>query len=225
MLSLLLFFVACATSKPPKANLEALLQPRSMEQRQAPDQFRVLLSTTKGDLLLEIYREWAPLGVDRFHHLVSIGYYQNIAFFRAINGFMIQFGIHGNPEINAVWQSNRIKDDPVQSSNTTGVISFASAGPNTRTVQLFINTQDNSTLDRMGFAPFGKVIDMTPDTPGMEVLRSIYTGYGEGAPRGQGPSQGLLQSQGDAHLKKFPKLDYIHFARICKPFTAQNPCP
>ena len=224
MFYLLLCIFSCTTKAPP-ANTAALLQPNSVEAQQAPDQFRVLFTTTKGELLLEVYREWAPIGVDRFHHLVSIGYYRNIAFFRAIKGFMTQFGIHGNPEINAIWKRNRIQDDPVRGSNTAGIISFASAGPNTRTVQLFINTVDNPNLDQYGFAPFGKVIDMAPDKPGMEVLLSIHTGYGEGAPRGKGPSQALLQSQGDEHLKEFPDLDYIHFARICKPFTAQNPCP
>ena len=144
MFSLLFFIFSCTTKAPP-ANVEALLQPNSVEPQQAPDQFRVLFTTTKGELLLEVYREWAPIGVDRFHHLVSIGYYRNIAFFRAIKGFMTQFGIHGNPEINAIWKRNRIQDDPVRGSNTAGIISFASAGPNTRTVQLFINTMDTAS--------------------------------------------------------------------------------
>ena len=175
--------------------------------------------------MLEINREWSPIGVDRFYHLVSIGYYQDIAFFRAIKGFMVQFGIHSNPKVNAAWKGNPILDEPVKASNTTGTVSFAKGGPNTRTTQLFINTKDNKNLDAMGFVPLGTVLDMEPNISGLDLVKSLYTGYGEGGPRGKGPNQMYLQQQGKAYLKQFPKLDYILSTRICKKETPQNPCP
>lgn len=197
---------------PPKiaAPHPALLNP-ALANSKAPEQFKVKFETTKGDIVLAVNRTWAPLGADRFYNLVKIGYYNNVAFFRVIDGFMAQFGIHGDPKVNEKWESARIQDDPVKESNIRGAISFATAGPGTRTTQLFINYGDNSQLDSRGFAPFGKVIQ------GMEVVDALYKGYGEGAPRGGGPSQGLIQSQGNSYLQaQFPKLDYIKRASLMK---------
>jgi peptidyl-prolyl cis-trans isomerase A (cyclophilin A) len=175
----------------------------------APDQFKVRLTTTKGDIVIQVNRAWAPRGADRFYNLVKVGYFTDIAFFRVIKGFMVQFGIHGNPDIATMWKSANIQDDPVTQSNARGTITFATAGPNTRTTQLFINFGDNSGLDRQGFSPFGRVVE------GMSVVDSIYDGYGEGAPRGRGPNQGLIQTQGNKYLKaQYPNLDYIKNARI-----------
>ncbi len=176
----------------------------------APQNFAVKLETPKGDIVIDVHREWAPIGADRFHELVTGGYFKDVAFFRVIAGFMAQTGISGDPSVNSTWRSKRIKDDPVKQSNTEGMVTFATSGPNSRTTQFFINFGDNSRLDRMGFAPFGKVRDMKP-------VNALYAGYGEGAPRGKGPSQGRIQREGNAYLKKdFPELDYITRATILK---------
>jgi len=190
---------------------EALMNPSKLTEK-APETFKAKLTTTKGDIVVEVHRAWAPNGVDRFYNLVKAGYYTDIAFFRVIQQprpFMAQFGISGDPKLNTVWRAARIDDDPVKETNTRGRITFATAGPNTRTTQLFINYGDNSNLDRMGFAPFGEVVS------GMDVVDSLYGGYGEGAPRGRGPDQGQFQAKGNAYLKaNFPELDYLKSATI-----------
>lgn len=175
----------------------------------APETFKVKFETTKGDFTIEVTRALAPNGADRFYNLVRSGYFKDVAFFRVIRGFMCQFGIHGDPKVASVWRAAQIPDDPVKASNTRGAVTFATAGPNTRTTQLFINFGDNSGLDRQGFSPFGKVAE------GMEVVDKINGEYGEGAPRGRGPDQGRIQTEGNAYLKKdFPNLDYIKSANI-----------
>jgi peptidyl-prolyl cis-trans isomerase A (cyclophilin A) len=171
---------------------------------QAPDSFKAVFNTTKGSFTIEVTRSLAPNGADRFYNLAKSGFFTDIAFFRVIPGFMCQFGIHGDPAVSAKWRDANIQDDPVKGSNTRGAITFATAGPNTRTTQLFINFGDNTGLDAQGFAPFGKVVD------GMTVVDKINGEYGEGAPSGAGPDQGRVQSEGNAYLKKdFPHLDYI----------------
>lgn len=153
---------------------------------------------------MEVNRAWAPLGADRFYNLAKNGFFDEARFFRAIKGFMVQFGIHGDPAVAAVWRNARIQDDPVKESNKRGTVTFATSGPNSRTTQLFINFKDNTMLDGMGFAPFGRVIS------GMDVVDSLNTEYGEGAPGGRGPAQGRIQSEGNAYLQRdFPNLDYI----------------
>jgi len=175
---------------------------------QAPDQYTVELDTTKGPILIDVRREWAPHGADRFYELVQNGYYNDVAFFRVISGFMAQVGISGDPALNTEWREKRIPDDPVKASNARGIATFATSGPNSRTTQVFINFSDNSRLDGMGFAPFGKIKDMT-------TVDALYNGYGEGAPRGRGPDQGRMQSEGNAYLREsFPKLDYIKSAKV-----------
>ena len=175
----------------------------------APDSFKVKFETTKGNFTVEVTRSLAPNGADRFYNLVRSGYFKDLAFFRVIQGFMCQFGIHGDPKVSAAWRSAQIPDDPVKGSNTRGAITFATAGPNTRTTQLFINFGNNANLDSMGFSPFGKV------TEGMDVVDKINNEYGEGAPRGRGPDQGRVQNEGNAYLKKsFPNLDYIKAASV-----------
>lgn len=190
--------------------LAALKDPAKLTAN-APAKFKVKFTTSKGDFVIEATRDSAPNGVDRFYNLVKAGYFTDVRFFRAIAGFMVQFGIHGSPLVNTIWREARIKDDPVKESNKRGTITFATAGPDTRTTQLFINFRDNTQLDGMGFSPFGKVIK------GMEVVDKLHTGYGEGAPSGRGPHQGRLQSEGNEYLKKdFPELDYIKSAKIEK---------
>ncbi|OGS12363.1 MAG: peptidylprolyl isomerase [Elusimicrobia bacterium RIFOXYA2_FULL_58_8] len=188
--------------------MEAFKNPSKLTET-APATFKAKFTTTKGDFTLEVTRDWAPQGADRFYNLVKNGFFKDVAFFRVIAGFMVQFGIHGEPAVSAAWRPASIKDDPVKQSNAKGYISYAMAGPNTRTTQFFINYGNNARLDGMGFSPFGKVIE------GMAVVDSIYSGYGEGAPGGMGPDQGLVQAQGNKYLKaEFPKLDYILSASV-----------
>jgi peptidyl-prolyl cis-trans isomerase A (cyclophilin A) len=195
----------------PAGDKSALLDPSKATEK-APDVYKVKFTTTKGDFTVEVHRPWAPNGADRLYNLVRIGYYKDVAFFRVIKGFMVQFGIHGDPAVNTVWRQAHIPDDPPHvQSNTRGMVTFATAGPNTRTVQLFINYADNTRLDDMGFAPIGKVVQ------GMDVVDNIEGQYGEGAPMGAGPSQGRVQAEGNTYLKaEFPKLDYIKSASIEK---------
>ena len=175
----------------------------------SPESFKVKFETTKGNFTVEVTRSLSPNGADRFYNLVRSGYFKDVAFFRVIPGFMCQFGIHGDPKISAAWRKAQIPDDPVKGSNTRGSITFATGGPNTRTTQLFISFGDNSRLDSTGFSPFGKV------TEGMDVVDKINGEYGEGAPRGRGPDQGRVQTEGNAYLKKdFPNLDYIKSATV-----------
>ena len=188
----------------------ALLDPSRATER-APDTFRVRFETTKGPFVVEVTRGWAPRGADRFYNLVRAGYYDDVAFFRVIEGFMVQFGIHGDPRVNAVWREARIPDDPVTQSNRRGMVTYAMAGPDTRTTQLFINFRDNKGLDSQGFAPFGGVVE------GLAVVDSLYSGYGEGAPRGMGPDQGRAQAEGNAYLRgSFPRMDFVRTARVVK---------
>jgi peptidyl-prolyl cis-trans isomerase A (cyclophilin A) len=175
----------------------------------APATYKAKFVTTQGEFVIEVQRELAPNGADRFYNLVKHGFYDDTAFFRVVEGFMVQFGISGNPTLNSVWRSARIPDDPVKEKNMRGMITFATSGPNSRTTQLFINFADNLNLDHMGFAPFGKVVS------GMDVVDKLYKGYGEGAPGGAGPNQGLIQTKGNEYLKaEFPKLDYTQRATI-----------
>jgi peptidyl-prolyl cis-trans isomerase A (cyclophilin A) len=200
-----------ATAPAPKVGSTAdLTQPSTLNET-APETFRAKFETSKGAVTIEVVRANAPLGADRFYNLVKSGYFKDIAFFRVIPGFMAQFGIHGDPKVAAAWRPARIQDDPVKSGNARGAISFAMAGPNTRTTQFFINLVNNSRLDGMGFSSFGKVVE------GMDVVDKINGEYGEGAPRGRGPDQGRVQSEGNGYLKKdFPNLDYIVSASVVK---------
>jgi len=194
--------------KETKKDMQTLLNPSKANEK-SPETFKVKFKTTKGDFTVDVTRAWAPLGADRFYNLAKIGYFTDLAFFRVISGFMVQFGIHGDPAVSAKWREAGIADDVPNQSNLKGYITYAMAGPDTRTTQLFINYGDNSRLDSMNFAPFGKV------TKGMEVVESVYSGYGEGAPSGMGPEQGRAQMQGNEYLKKdFPKLDYIISASL-----------
>ena len=171
--------------------------------------FQVKFETSKGDFVVEVHPDWAPQGAERFKELIEAKFFDECRFFRCIDGFMVQFGINGDPAVSAKWREKRIPDDPVKESNERGMITFATSGKNSRTTQVFINFGNNSGLDSQGFSPFGKVVT------GMEVVDSLYKGYGEGAPNGRGPSQGRIQSEGNDYLiSQFPKLDHITQARI-----------
>ena len=176
---------------------------------QAPPVYKAKFDTSKGIVVIEVHRDWSPNGADRFYNLVKHGFYDNVRFFRVLSGFMAQFGISGDPKLSAKWREARIKDDPVRQSNRRGFITYAMAGPDTRTSQLFINFGDNSALDRQGFPPFGRVVS------GMNVVDALNDEYGEGAPRGRGPDQFRIQSEGNAYLMRdFGRLDYVKKATI-----------
>ncbi len=180
-----------------------------MADNETAAKYRVRFETTKGPVVIQVHRDWAPLGADRFRNLVEAGYYSDVAFFRVLPGFVAQFGISGDPGLSSQWRERAIKDDPSGKSNARGTITFAMAGPNTRTTQLFINYGDNGRLNGMGFSPFAEVVE------GMEHIDALYSGYGEGAPHGRGPDQGRLHREGNAYLRAdFPKLDYLVSASI-----------
>jgi peptidyl-prolyl cis-trans isomerase A (cyclophilin A) len=192
------------------ASAQNLSNPAALRE-QAPPVYKAKFDTTNGAFVIEVHRDWAPNGADRFYNLVKNGFYDNVRFFRVISGFMVQFGIHGDPKVSAPWREAQLKDDPVKQSNKRGYITYAMAGPNTRTSQVFINFGDNASLDSQGFSPFGRVVT------GMEVVDKLNAEYGEGAPRGRGPDQSRMQMEGNAYLTKdFGRLDYVKKATIEK---------
>src|SRR6266481_5395766 len=182
----------------------ALLNPASLKAK-SPDIFKAQFTTTKGDFIVEVHRDWAPIGADRFYNLVKNGFYNDASFFRVVPGFVAQFGMSASPAVNKAWQNASIKDDKVTVGNKRGNLVFAAMQiPNSRTTQIFINFKDNVALDTQGFAAFGTVIE------GMDVVDRLYSGYGD-----NGPDQGLISSEGKPYLdKNFPKLDSIKTARL-----------
>lgn len=185
-----------------------LLDPEAANAR-APDVYAVEFDTTEGKFTITVTRAWAPIGADRFFNLVNVGYFDDTAFFRVVSGFMVQFGIHGVPKVSAAWKSARIADDERTQSNRTGTVSFANSGPNSRTTQVFINFNHNLPLDSMDFAPFGEV------TAGMDVVKKLHAGYGDGPPSGPGPDQREIERKGNGYLRqRYPELDWIKTARI-----------
>ncbi|HEV2493933.1 MAG TPA: peptidylprolyl isomerase [Terriglobia bacterium] len=189
----------------PAKPARSLLKPETLNEK-APDVYRAKLTTTKGDIVVEVTRAWAPLGADRFYNLVKNGFFTDAAFFRVVPNFVVQFGLSANPEISKAWEHANIQDDPVKQTNRRGGVTFATAGANTRTTQLFLNLVDNARLDSMGFAPIGTVVE------GMDVVDKLYSGYGES------PDQSRITNEGKAYLDKaFPQLDSIKTAVIVTP--------
>jgi peptidyl-prolyl cis-trans isomerase A (cyclophilin A) len=184
---------------------EKLMDPTKLTAK-APETFKAKFETTKGTIVIEVHREWSPNGADRFYNLVKNGYYDGVKFFRVVPGFVVQWGIHGDPAIANKWLQSNIPDDAVKESNKRGFITYAKSGaPNSRSVQLFINLGDNSRLDATGFAPFGKV------TEGMDVVDKLHGGYAEGLTK----LQGRIAEEGNAFLEKnYPLLDAIKKATI-----------
>lgn len=214
----LTFSLAALASCREKPTSDVGLPPADAPTTQAPAVFRTRFETSKGVFVVETTRSWAPLGADRFYHLVRSGYFDNNRFFRVVTGFMVQFGVHGDPAVNKAWEPLNIADDSVSHSNERGTITFATKMvPNTRATQVFINLVNNHALDAMGFAPIGRVIQ------GMEVVDSLYAGYGESPPGGFGPNQMRLMEEGNSYLERnFPKLDFVRTARIL-PDSAKGP--
>lgn len=181
-----------------------LLRPALLKDK-APETYQVKFSTTRGDFTLTVTRAWAPIGADRFYNLVKHHFYDNATVFRVVPGFVAQFGLSAYPPVSAAWKSANLTDDPVTQSNKKGYITFATAGPNTRTTQVFINLVDNARLDRLGFAPFGQV------TEGMNAVDLFYDQYGDTS----GPDQDQIEKQGKPYLDKgWPKLDIIKSATL-----------
>ena len=196
LFALLLALTGCAPEKP--------VEVKKKESTRAPDIFQAKMATSKGDILLEIHRDWAPRGVDHFYELIEQKYYDKVKFHRVIRGFVAQFGVHRDPKIQALWRQLRINDDPVLQKNIRGTITFAALGPASRTTQLFINLKDNRQLDKDGLAPIGKVLE------GMEVADKLSFLYGELLPKGNGPEPNRLELETNAYMDRvFPRLDYI----------------
>ena len=212
--SVALAFVAaaCAPDAPPPPDTTAATPPAPTPAGPAvdaaPAQFQVRLETSKGPVVIAMHRDWSPNGVDRFHHLVQEGFYDDVRFFRVVPGFVVQFGMHGDPARNAQWANNNLVDEPVKQTNKRGTITYAKCGmPNCRSTQLFFNLGDNSFLDAQGFAPIGEVVE------GLDVIEKLYSGYGD-QPTGR---QGEIAAGGNAYLAEaFPNLNYIRTARVVK---------
>jgi len=206
-LASLLLLASCSSSNNAENKTDETAKPAATQAAQtaetpATGDYKVLMATSKGDITIEVHRDWAPIGAERFYELVQAGFYDNARFFRVVPSFIIQFGLAADPAVTKKWDKN-IDDDPVTHTNRPGSLSFATAGPNTRTTQLFINLGSNQALDQQGFAPFAQIVD------GMDVPAKIYSGYGEQ------PDQDAIHLQGNAYLlKSYPKLDYIKTAKV-----------
>jgi peptidyl-prolyl cis-trans isomerase A (cyclophilin A) len=201
----LLSLAACGPA--PEKRQEA---PRKQAARTMPDVYKVRFATNKGPFVVEVHKDWAPRGAERFWRLVDLGFFDKSRIFRVKRHFVVQFGVSSDPHTNGVFNSLPIKDDPVKQSNKRGMMSFATNGPGTRRTQVFINLRDNTELDKQGFAPFARVID------GMDAaLELFYSGYGEMPPRGTGPDPSKLAVEGDSYAEsKFPLLDKIFKASV-----------
>lgn len=200
---------AAAAAKKAPAVPAKLLKP-ALWNKVAPAEYQAKFTTTKGDFVVDVHRDWAPLGADRFYNLVRSGYFTDVSFYRVVPGFIVQFGASPSPKVEAAWSKAAIKDEPVKQSNKPYYITFAMGGPNSRTTELFINLRDNAQLDAAGFAPIGEVVQ------GKEIVDQIFSGYGEIEEQGgHGPSQARLQNEGKPYLdKSFPQLDSIKSASI-----------
>jgi peptidyl-prolyl cis-trans isomerase A (cyclophilin A) len=209
----LVAFLACSEKKPAPDTTAAAppaAAPAPEVDATSPDSFMVHVVTSRGAFDIKVHRDWAPHGADRLYTLLNKNFYDGTRFFRVLAGFMAQFGISGDPATQKAWHDRPIPDDPPKQTNTRGILTFATAGPNTRTTQLFINYDNkNARLDADGFSGVGRVVS------GMSVVDSLFSSYGEGAPNGYGPDQGQIEQKGNAYLSdKFPQLDSIVTARV-----------
>lgn len=193
----------------PRGRVALLLPNSDKSSLTAPAVFHAKFETTKGNFVIEVHRDWAPNGADRFYYLVRNGFYDDTRFFRVVPGFMVQFGLSADPKVSTQWRGAVIEDDSVKQTNARGFVSYAMAGPRSRTTQIFINFGNNGSLDPQGFASFGQV------TEGMDVVDKLYSGYGDAEPRGKGPSQGRVRNEGNEYLDRdFPQLDRVLRATV-----------
>ena len=193
---------------PEDPRLQNPLMRTSQFNETAPESFRARFETTAGVFVIEVHRDWAPLGADRFYNLVKGGWYDGVRFHRVLKDFTASWGIHDDPYVNFVWQKQLLADDPTTRSNVRGRVSFARSGPNSRTTQVFVNYKDNSSLDDR-FAPFGEVVE------GMDVVGRLYAEYGDGPPRGEGVYQAMAIARGGEYFdEEFPELDRIERASV-----------
>lgn len=205
--TLLLVVLAMAACSPaddtPRSTPDPLLRPAAFTDT-APPVFRVRFETSGGAFMVDVYRSWAPLGADRFYNLVVGGFFDDSRVYRVVDGFVAQFGLHGNPYVNQAWKTEYLVDDPVARENTRGRVTFAKGGRHTRTTEVFVNLRDNPQLDAEGFAPIGEVVE------GMDVVDGFHAAYGDGPPRGEGPYQAMVEARGNAYLDdEFPDLTRI----------------
>jgi peptidyl-prolyl cis-trans isomerase A (cyclophilin A) len=196
-----LLAVGCSSGKSPEESKTPAVQPPA----KPAEIYKARLNTSKGPIVIEVHRAWAPQGADRFFELAHAGFYDDSRFFRVMKHFVAQFGLSKDPKLSQLWSQMKILDDPQKEKNTRGTITFAKHGPNTRTTQVFINLADNASLDGSGFAPFGKVIQ------GMDNVEKLYWQYGDAPPVGAGPEQNLIMDMGNEYLqRRFPSLDFIN---------------
>ena len=197
----LLALVNCTSEKPAEVKKKEL----------APEVFQAKMETSKGDIVMEIHRDWAPRGADRFYDLIQEKFYNETKFHRVLKGFVAQFGVNKDPKIQALWRQLKINDDPVKEKNVRGTVTFAARGPATRTTQLFINLKDNIDLDKDGFAPIGKVIG------GMDVADKLSFLYGDHPPNGSGPDPKRMELEANGYMDRaFPRMDFIKTITIVK---------
>jgi peptidyl-prolyl cis-trans isomerase A (cyclophilin A) len=176
-----------------------------------PETFKVKFTTSQGEFTVEANRAWAPIGVDRFHELLGLKYFDDNRFFRVVKGYIAQFGVNGDPKFHGKWRKRSIVDDKLVQSNERGTLTYAQAGPNSRATEIFINLKNNKSFDQQGFVPFAKVVE------GMDVVDKLYSGYGELLPTGREIDPGKVEERGNEYLNsRFPKLDYILKAEILK---------
>jgi peptidyl-prolyl cis-trans isomerase A (cyclophilin A) len=200
--ALCIAMAACGPTEAPK-QAEA-----PKKDQPAPDVFKINFDTSKGAVVIEVHKDWAPIGAQHLYELVNRGFYDGDRFFRVTKSY-VQFGVNGDPQVSGIWSTANVRDDPVKQSNTKGMVSYAKIGPNSRTTQLFVNRRDNTDLDKQGFAPVGQVV------VGMDVMESLYDAYGDMPPRGQGPDPSKIETQGNSYLEsRFPRLDFIKKASI-----------
>jgi len=189
--------LACSESPPRDSGEEPPGAPES------PKVVKVKMETSAGDVLIEVRRDWAPLGAARFLELVEKDFFDGCRFFRVVPGFVVQFGLNGDPAVNQRWELRTLRDEPVRRTNERGTLAFAKAGPDTRTTQIFVNLGRNAQLDGMGFSPFAKVVS------GMDVIDRINAEYG------QRPDQGRIVNLGNDYLRReFPNLDFVEEATV-----------
>ncbi len=200
----LLLLSSCGSSPPPRQARREPALPAEM-----PEVWRARFQTTQGPFVIEVQKAWAPKGAERFWKLVTSRFFDDSRFYRVRPGFIVQFGLAGDPSVQSLWNTAPLADDPRRGSNVRGTVSFAQSGPGSRRTQVFVNLKDNLRLDRDGFVPFGRVIE------GMEVFDKLYAGYGEWSPPGRGPEAARIQTQGNRYLDaQFPRLDRILRAAV-----------